>query len=203
MPTADQCSHHTSWRTWLPSSHPKRTDALGAASSVAGEMQHFIRKAGLVPSCSYNPIIPGMTLVFSLKTRLRECPGGLMVRIQHFYCRGPGSIPGWGTEIPQAMRHAKILKIKKKKKKKKNQVEMLGVLTSIGHFWVPWPILLLLTGPSRDWKWWYESATKCVWWTRRRRFLWPEGTAGWHSNGDGISFYWLGWRHKTFSCIQL
>ena len=25
-----------------------------------------------------------------------------MVRIPGFHCRGPGSIPDWGTEIPQA-----------------------------------------------------------------------------------------------------
>lgn len=42
MPTADQCSHHTSWRTWLPSSHPKWTDALGTAAGVTGEVWRFI-----------------------------------------------------------------------------------------------------------------------------------------------------------------
>ena len=31
-----------------------------------------------------------------------EFPGGLMVRILHFHCWGPGSIPRQGTEIPQA-----------------------------------------------------------------------------------------------------
>ena len=30
--------------------------------------------------------------------------GGLVVRIQHFHCRGLGSIPGGGTEIPKAVR---------------------------------------------------------------------------------------------------
>ena len=34
-----------------------------------------------------------------------------MVRTQHFHCQGQGSIPGWGNEIPQAMRHD----LKKKK----------------------------------------------------------------------------------------
>ena len=28
-------------------------------------------------------------------------PGGLVVRILGFHCRGKGSIPGQGTEIPQ------------------------------------------------------------------------------------------------------
>ena len=30
-------------------------------------------------------------------------PGGPVVRTQHFHCQGPGSIPGWGTKIRQAM----------------------------------------------------------------------------------------------------
>ena len=33
-------------------------------------------------------------------------PGGLVVRIQHFH--GPGSIPGRGTEIPQAACSAEL-----------------------------------------------------------------------------------------------
>ena len=39
---------------------------------------------------------------------LREFPGGPVVSRQAFTAVGPGSIPGWGTKIPQA---------KKKKKK--------------------------------------------------------------------------------------
>ena len=31
-----------------------------------------------------------------------EFPGSLVVRILGFHCLGPGSTPGWGTEIPQA-----------------------------------------------------------------------------------------------------
>ena len=33
-----------------------------------------------------------------------EFPGGLVVRIPSFHCCGPGSIPGEGTEISQAVR---------------------------------------------------------------------------------------------------
>ena len=29
-----------------------------------------------------------------------------MVRTRRFHCRGPGSIPGWGTKIPQVARRA-------------------------------------------------------------------------------------------------
>ena len=38
-----------------------------------------------------------------------------MVRTGQFHCRGPGSIPGWGTKIPQAEQYGQ----KKKKKKDK------------------------------------------------------------------------------------
>ena len=34
-------------------------------------------------------------------------PGGLVVRISGFQCRGPGSIPSQETEIPQAMQHGR------------------------------------------------------------------------------------------------
>ena len=30
---------------------------------------------------------------------MREFPGGLVVRTQHFHCRGLSSIPSWGTKI--------------------------------------------------------------------------------------------------------
>ena len=35
-----------------------------------------------------------------LKNYVGEFPGGLVVRILCFHCRGPGSVPGLGTEIP-------------------------------------------------------------------------------------------------------
>ena len=43
---------------------------------------------------------------FGLNSSPGEFPGGLMVRIQCFLCRGPGSIPSKGTEIPQATQHS-------------------------------------------------------------------------------------------------
>ena len=43
---------------------------------------------------------------------MSEFPGGLVARIQPFCRRGPGSIPGGGTEIPQAVQRGQ----KKKKK---------------------------------------------------------------------------------------
>ena len=45
-------------------------------------------------------------------TTSQEFPGGPVVRTQHFHCPGLGSIPGWGTKIPQAAWQSQ----KKKKK---------------------------------------------------------------------------------------
>ena len=42
---------------------------------------------------------------FSIKNKvcwLWEFSGGPVARTQPFHCRGLSSIPGWGTEIPQA-----------------------------------------------------------------------------------------------------
>ena len=49
--------------------------------------------------------------IISKKSCLGEFPGGLVVRTQHFPCCGPGSIPGWGTKIPQAVWHGQKKKI--------------------------------------------------------------------------------------------
>ena len=51
------------------------------------------------------------------KSMYREFPGSPMVRTQGFHCHGPGSIPGQGTKIPQAMWHDQEIKIFKKKGK--------------------------------------------------------------------------------------
>ena len=67
----------------------------------------------------------------------REFPGGLgVVRIPG--CHGPGSIPGWGTEMPQATWQ--------KKKKCYFYIEILGIRT--------WPVVQKIavfraTGGSR------------------------------------------------------
>ena len=34
-----------------------------------------------------------------------DFPGGPMVRIWCFHSQGPGSIPGWGTKILEAVQH--------------------------------------------------------------------------------------------------
>ena len=35
----------------------------------------------------------------------QEFPGSPVVRTQHFHCRGPVSIPGQGSKIPQVGQH--------------------------------------------------------------------------------------------------
>ena len=52
---------------------------------------------------------------------LWEFPAYLVVRIPDFHCCGPGSIPGWGTEIPQAMQHGQKRKKKKRERKLKKK----------------------------------------------------------------------------------
>ena len=47
-----------------------------------------------------------------LRRNNREFPGCLVVRILGFHCHDLGSVPGRGTEVPQAMQHEQ----KKKKK---------------------------------------------------------------------------------------
>ena len=48
--------------------------------------------------------------------KLGEFPGGLVVRILGFHCCGLGSIPGRGTEIPQATCHGQKTKQTNKQK---------------------------------------------------------------------------------------
>ena len=52
-----------------------------------------------------------------------------MVSIQHFHCHGPGSIPGWGTKIPQ---HGQKTNKQTKNKQKKTGMEADG--TSPGTY---------------------------------------------------------------------
>ena len=48
-----------------------------------------------------------------------EFPGGPVVKTQYCHYQGPGSIPGWGTKIPQVMWQ------KKKTKNKTSNIQML------------------------------------------------------------------------------
>ena len=58
-----------------------------------------------------------------------EFPGGPVVRTQCFDCRGPGSILGWGTKIPQAAPHTQKKNRKKKKVKGLNAAMKKCVVT--------------------------------------------------------------------------
>ena len=67
-----------------------------------------------------------------------------MVTIQCFHCHGPGSIPGWETEIPQTMQWGK----KKKRLKKDMRLgRVLGAQQDIPETRSP---ALAPTHPCRD-----------------------------------------------------
>ena len=52
-----------------------------------------------------------------------EFPGGPVVHTRHRHYQGPGSIPGWGTKIPQVMWQKN--KTKQKPKNKTSNTQML------------------------------------------------------------------------------
>ena len=73
-----------------------------------------------------------------ITTRLRdralgEFPGSPMVRTRRFHCRGPGSIPGQGTEILQAARRSK-----KKRKEKENRNRALISIVYASYWILPY-----------------------------------------------------------------
>ena len=49
----------------------------------------------------------GKTVFKAVTCNVGEFPGSSMVRTRAFTAEGPGSIPGWGTKIPQARIAAK------------------------------------------------------------------------------------------------
>ena len=51
--------------------------------------------------------------------------------MRSFIVEGPGSSPGWGTKILQAMQRSQKKEKKQKKKRKKYKVEIQGNLISL------------------------------------------------------------------------
>ena len=47
-------------------------------------------------------MVTDATAQLAFKIGIWELPGDPVVKTQHLHCRGPGSIPGGGTKIPQA-----------------------------------------------------------------------------------------------------
>ena len=68
---------------------------LGLGTSTAGGM-------GSIP-CLGTEIPQAVWAKKKKGLKKRELPGGPVVRILHFHCCGPGSIPGRGTKILQAV----------------------------------------------------------------------------------------------------
>ena len=60
-----------------------------------------------------------MKQTIQLKKYARDFPGGPVVRTQRFHCHGRGTIPGWGTKIPQA-----TLCGQKEKKRKRDVLKL-------------------------------------------------------------------------------
>ena len=82
-----------------------------------------------------------------------DFPGDLVVRIQCSHCRCPGSIPGQGTKIPQAVQHSQKKKRKKEKKDGSSQSQDDPTCSAAGRgqswndsSWGPDSILLESTG---------------------------------------------------------
>ena len=87
----------------------------GQKTKITGAKRHIYKK----------------TKHFWLKIKYREFPGGLVVRILGFHCRGLGSIPGQGTEILQAMQHGP--KKEKRKIKYKQHIFKNSFSPNISH----------------------------------------------------------------------
>ena len=62
-------------------------------------------KIQLAPQRKINSIQYHLYVESKNYENMRESPGGLVVRTQCFHRKGPGSIPGQGTKILQAVWH--------------------------------------------------------------------------------------------------
>ena len=67
----------------------------------------------------------------------RDFPGSSVSKTPLFQCRGMGSVPGWGTKIPQATWYSQ-----KKKRKRKVLTERVGepprLQEMVGQWWAVW-----------------------------------------------------------------
>ena len=60
-------------------------------------------------------------MIYGKRYTFGEFAGGPVVRTLCFTAKGVGSVPGWGTKIPQAMKHGQ------KKKKREREKYMFGL----------------------------------------------------------------------------
>ena len=63
-------------------------------------------------------------------------PDGLVIRTRHFHCQGPGSVPGQGTKILQAMQRGK---------KKKKKVEERSYHWTVSSIFFPYDARIVRT----------------------------------------------------------
>ena len=59
-------------------------------------------------------------MIYGKRYTFGEFAGGPVVRTLCFTAKGVGSVPGWGTKIPQAMKHGQ-------KKKREREKYMFGL----------------------------------------------------------------------------
>ena len=88
---------------------PQRTQFYPRRKTFRYELLSRAPRPSLIPP---NLLVPQhFFLLQAINSSLWEFPDGLVVRILGFHCRSLGSIPGWGTEIPQASWWGKKKKI--------------------------------------------------------------------------------------------
>ena len=86
---------------------------LGFRSCSTQALEHSLVACGIFPDPGLNLCLlhwqagsttepSGKPQHLFLTSPSGEFPGGLVVRVQRFHCRGSSSFPGQGTEIPQA-----------------------------------------------------------------------------------------------------
>ena len=91
-----------------------------------------------------------------------EFPGGLVVRICHCHCCGPGSIPGQGTETLKATWHGQ-----NKNKKQTENPRTFGVRSAVSKKQIIVPSKAILgpslscSGPRSSWHMDHTVQTPC------------------------------------------
>ena len=64
---------------------------------------HFSRLISYIELCVHAYTLYILINYFIKINSWWDFPGSPVIRTQYFHCGGPGSVPGWGIKIPQAM----------------------------------------------------------------------------------------------------
>ena len=90
---------------WVCGTHSRGLDHGGAGGGLPSFNKYL---SGAYQRKSFR--LPKSFLIVSSSSlqnqvNIWELPGSPMIRTQRFHCKGPGSIPGWGTKILQTVWH--------------------------------------------------------------------------------------------------